>query len=168
MEKLAGFNRREKFRIRFYNNDLSYIRLEKKSKINSLCYKEGHMLTLSQCQGIINGDFSVLKEGEVPLLMELYSKIHSQQLRPKSVVDYEREAFIYLAGNVRITFDRDIRASNNTSNFLSPELVTIPAASNTIMEIKYDEFIPEIIRQSIKMDSRNVTEFSKYVVSRFV
>lgn len=167
-EKLAGVNRREKFRIRFYNDDTSYIRLEKKSKLNRLCYKKSAFLTKEQCEGIINGQFDLLKKGENPLLMELYSKIYSQQLRLRSIVDYQREAFIYPAGNVRITFDKNIRTSNNVSKFLDSKLVMIPAASATVLEVKYDGFIPEIIRQIIRIDGRSETEFSKYVVSRLV
>ena len=117
-------------------------------------------------QVIVN--FEVLKDGQIPLLMELYAKMHYQNLRPKTIVDYKREAYIYGAGNVRITFDRDIRTSNNVHGLFNPELVTIPSANSTILEIKYDGFIPEIIRQIIRVDSRKETEFSKYVVSRFI
>lgn len=168
MEKLSGVNRREKFRIRFYNDDPSFIRLEKKSKLNRLCYKESTTLTREQCERLLNGDFGVLKDGQKPLLIELYTKMYYQNLRPRTIVDYKREAYIYPAGNVRITFDRDIRTSNNVRGLLNPELVTIPAANATILEIKYDGFIPEIIRQIVRMDNRNETEFSKYVVSRLV
>ncbi len=168
VEKLSGLSRREKFRIRFYSDDPSFIRLEKKSKTNRLCYKESAPITKEQCEAIIAGDFDVLKESEHPLFRELYTKIHYQNLRPRAIVDYKREAYVYPAGNVRITFDRDIRTSNNVSGFFSPELVTIPAANATILEIKYDGFIPEIIRQLLRIDRRSETEFSKYVVSRLV
>ena len=168
MEKFSGVNRREKFRIRIYNDDPSFIRLEKKSKLNRLCYKESETLTKDQCEKLLNGNFSFLKDEQKPIFMELYTKISYQSLRPRTIVDYKREAYIYPAGNVRITFDSDIRMSNNTSSFFDPKLVTIPAANATILEIKYDGFIPEIIRQIVRMDSRSETEFSKYVVSRLV
>ena len=100
--------------------------------------------------------------------MELYTKIQYQNLRPKTIVDYKREAFVYLAGNVRITFDDDIRSSNNVQGLFNPELVTTPAANMAVLEVKYDGFIPEIIRQMIRIDGRYETEFSKYVVARLV
>lgn len=167
-EKVAGVNKREKFRIRLYNDDASWIKLEKKSKINGLCYKESASLTKEECERLIAGDFSALKERNDPLALELYSKIHAQQLRMKSVVDYDREAYIYPAGNVRITFDKRIRSSNNVRGFLRKDLVTIPASGGSIMEIKYDEFFPELLRQAVRVPGRGMTEFSKYVVSRFV
>lgn len=168
VEKLSGQSKREKFRIRFYNDDPTFIRLERKSKANRLCYKQDAVLTEEQCGLIIAGKYDVLKDTGSPLAMELYTKMQYQNLRPKTIVDYQREAFIYPAGNVRITFDSDIRSSNNVQGLFSPELVTIPASTATVLEIKYDGFIPEIIRQMIWIDGRYETEFSKYVVARFV
>jgi hypothetical protein len=167
-EKLSGLSRREKFRIRFYNDDPSFIRLEKKAKENRLCYKENTRITKEQCGAILDGRFDVLKEGRSPLFLELYTKISYQNLKPKTIVDYTREAYIYPAGNVRITFDKHVRTSNNIQSVFEPELVTIPAANAIILEIKYDGFIPEIIRQVIQVGNRHEREFSKYIVSRLV
>lgn len=167
-EKLSGISRREKFRIRLYNDDPSFIRLEKKSKIKRLCYKENTLITKAQCQAILAGSLESLKEGQDPLFLELYTKIRYQNLRPKTIVDYTREAYIYPAGNVRITFDSHIKTSNNVQSLFDRELVTIPSANAIILEIKYDGFIPEIIRQLIQIGCRHETEFSKYVVSRLV
>lgn len=168
MEKFAGVSRREKFRIRLYNDDSSYIRLEKKSKFNRLCYKESETLTKGECKKTLNGEYSFLKEKKEPLFMELYTKIGYQNLRPRVIIDYKREAYIYPAGNVRITLDSDIRMSNNINGLFDKELVTVPSAKTIILEIKYDGFLPENIRQIIRIDNRNETEFSKYGVSRIV
>ena len=154
-EKLSGISRREKFRIRLYNDDPSFIRLEKKSKIKRLCYKENTLITKAQCQAILAGSLESLKEGQDPLFLELYTKIRYQNLRPKTIVDYTREAYIYPAGNVRITFDSHIKTSNNVQSLFDRELVTIPAANAIILEIKYDGFIPEIIRQLIQIGCRH-------------
>ena len=167
-EKLSGLSRREKFRLRYYNNDTSYIRLEKKRKTNRLCYKESATITNEQCRALLAGHFDVLRVPESPLLMELYAKIHYQNLRPRNIVEYRREAYIYRTGNVRITFDRNIRTSNNIIGFLNPTAPTIPATGAIILEIKYDNFLPNIIRDLVQMGSRNQTEFSKYVVARLV
>ena len=168
VEKLAGASRREKFRIRFYNDDPSFIRLEKKSKANRLCYKKNTPISIEQCEGILEGNWNLLKESGQALLLELYTKMYYQNLRPRTIVDYKRETYVYHAGNVRITFDSNIRTSNNPGGLFNKELVTIPSASAIVLEIKYDGFIPEIIRQLIRIDSRNETEFSKYVVSRLI
>ena len=167
-EKLSGLSRREKFRLRYYNGDISFIRLEKKSKANRLTYKESSVITAEQCTALSAGEYECLKIPNDPLLTELYTKIRYQNLRPKNIVDYRREAYIYRAGNVRVTFDSDIRTSIGVSGFLNPRSVTVPAAGSVILEIKYDGFLPDIIRDVLQISSRNQTEFSKYVAARLV
>jgi len=167
-EKLAGLNNREKFRIRYYNDNVDFIRIEKKTKSNRLTYKENTFLTKEQCFEILSGRYECLKTRDDSLLTELYAKMHYQHLRPRVIVDYHREAYIYPAGNVRVTIDSNIRMSNNVNNFLTPHSVTIPAANALILEIKYDGFIPDVIQSILRIDRRNQTEFSKYVVSRLV
>ena len=168
VDKLSGQSRREKFRLRYYNGDTSFIRLERKSKDNKLCRKETAMVSQEQCMSILAGDYECLKRPDAPLLMELYAKIRYQNLRPKSIVDYHREAYAYRAGNVRVTFDSNVRMSNSAIGFFNPSLVTIPAAGFIIMEIKYDAFLPDIIRDILQIGWRNQAEFSKYVAARLV
>ncbi|MCL2167246.1 MAG: VTC domain-containing protein, partial [Clostridiales bacterium] len=91
-----------------------------------------------------------------------------QHLRPRSIVDYRREAYAFRAGNVRVTFDSNIRTSNSVSGFLQPGLCTIPAAGAILMEIKYDGFLPDLIRDVVQIACRSQTEFSKYVAARLV
>ena len=167
-EKIDGVNNREKFRLRLYNNDTSFIRLEKKSKINGYCYKESVRLTLDECQRLLDDDISVLKENGKKLCLELYSKMNYQQLRPKNIVDYQREAYIFSMGNVRITLDYDIRTSNNVKDFLNPNLIPLPINGVYILEVKYDNYLPEIVRGIVSLSSRRSTAFSKYAIARMV
>jgi hypothetical protein len=165
-EKLNGMSEREKFRIRFYNNDTSFIRIEKKAKINGLCTKQSTKVTRDECEALFKGDIEWLKARNDPLLYELYLKMNYQQLKPKVIVDYTREAYIYEAGNVRLTFDSNIRTGLNSLDFFNPELQMIKTGESIIFEIKYDNFIPEFICRMIRSEHRQVTAFSKYAVSR--
>lgn len=167
MEKINGFNKREKFRIRFYNNDTSFIRLEKKSKNNGLCLKESTILTKEQCKDIINNNLNWIKDSNDNLLFEFYSKCKYQLLKPKIIVDYVREAFVYEPGNVRITFDMDVRTGIYSNNIFNPSLPVAPTNTNLIiLEVKYDEFLPEIINNVIQTNNREVATISKYASSR--
>jgi len=165
-EKIDGVNEREKFRLRLYNNDQSFIRLEKKSKKNNLSYKESTVITKEECSRLLDGDLAALKENGSSLCLELYAKMHYQQLRPKKIVDYRREAYIYPMGNVRVTMDYDIRTSYNIHDFLNPEPVLIPVSGAYILEVKYDSFLPEIIRGMVSLSGRRSTAFSKYATTR--
>lgn len=166
-EKIDGVNCREKFRIRYYNNDTSLIHLEKKSKINGLGNKKSASLSAEEAQKIVDGDFDWMIDCDRPLVQELYSKMMSQGLRPKTIVDYIREPFVFSAGNVRVTLDYDIRTGLYCTDFLNPDCITIPAGNAPIiLEVKWDEFLPSVIRDIVQLENRRTAAFSKYAVCR--
>ena len=165
-EKLNGVNIREKFRIRYYNHDTSFIKLEKKSKVNGLCLKESVVLTREMAQAIADGDYTRMLESHEPLIHELYSKMKNQGLRPKTIVDYERIPFVFAPGNVRVTLDYNIRTGLKCTDFLNPHCVTVPTGNAVILEIKWDEFLPDIIRDIVQLPFCRTGNYSKYAVCR--
>lgn len=167
-EKIDGVNRREKWRIRYYNLDPdSVIHLEKKSRLNGLGTKYSATLTKEEAQRITDGDIEWMIKSESGLVRELYSKMKSEGLRAKTIVDYTREPFIYEAGNVRVTLDYDIRTGLLCTDFLNPECVTLPAGDAPIlMEVKWDAFLPDIIRDAVQLPGRRAEAFSKYAQCR--
>ena len=166
-EKIDGVNMREKFRIRLYNCDSSVIHLEKKSKRNGLGTKYSAVLTAEQAQKIVDGDIDWMLRSDHPLIQELYCKMRYQGMRPKTIVDYTREPFIFRPGNVRVTLDYDIRTGLGCTDFLNPDAVTIPAGDAPILiEVKWDEFLPSIIRALVSIPDRRVGSFSKYAQCR--
>ena len=166
-EKIDGVNMREKFRIRYYNDDLSFIRLEKKSKRNGLGTKYMATLTALQVQQILDGDIGFMLESGDPLLKELYVKMRYQGLMPRTIVDYTWEPFVFDAGNVRVTLDYDIRTSLHCRMFLDPKNVTIPAGdAPAILEVKWDAYLPSVIRDAVQLPGRRESAFSKYAQCR--
>lgn len=166
-EKIDGVNVREKFRIRYYNNDTALIHLEKKSKINGLCLKESASLSFEQAQAIANGDYGLIAESGTPLIQELYSKMMSEGLRPKTIVDYTREPFVFAPGNVRVTLDYNIRTGITSTDFLNADCVTVPTGDTSIiLEVKWDEYLPDIIRDAVQIPNCRTGAFSKYAVCR--
>lgn len=166
-EKIDGVNIREKFRIRYYNKDLSLIRLEKKCKVNNLCLKDSATLSVEQAQTIVKGEYTWMENSSVPLIQELYSKMMCQGLRPKTIVDYLREPFEFAPGHVRITLDHHIRTGMNGTDFLNPNCITIPAGdAPIILEVKWDDYLPDIIRDAIQLSNCRVGAFSKYAQCR--
>ena len=160
-------NNREKFRIRYYNHDTSLIHLEKKSKRNGLGSKEMAELTTTEAQSIVDDNWEWMKDADRPLVQELYRKMQSQGLRPKTIVDYIREPFVYAPGNVRVTLDYGIRTALRSVDFLNPDCVTIPAGNApVILEVKWDAFLPNIIRDIVQLEGRHTSAFSKYAICR--
>ena len=166
-EKLDGVNRREKFRIRYYNGDSSLIHLEKKSKVSGLGTKYSATLTAEEAQSIVDGSWDWMLTSERPLVQELYCKMQYQGMRPKTIVDYIREPFIYRPGNVRVTFDYNIRTGLRCTDFLNRDCLTVPAPdAGIILEVKWDDFLPSVIRDAVQTPGRRVTAFSKYAQCR--
>ena len=157
-EKLDGVSQREKFRIRYYNGDASCIHLEKKSKIAGLGRK---------AQAIVDGRLSWMAESGMPLVTELYGKMCAERLRPKTIVDYTREPFVYAPGNVRVTLDYNIRTGLSCTDFLDTGCPTIPVPENpAILEVKWDAFLPDVVRDIVQLPGRRAGAFSKYAACR--
>ena len=167
-EKISGVSKREKFRIRYYNHDTSRISLEKKSKIGGLGNKQSALLTKEECEKILEGDIDWMLEcHDRPLIQELYAKMRSELLEPKVIIDYIREPFIFYAGNVRVTLDYDIRTGLSATNFLDPECPMMPVKeSPIILEVKWDEYLPDIIRDIVQLPNCRSSAYSKYAASR--
>ena len=166
-EKIDGVNLREKFRIRYYNGDPSVIHLEKKSKINGLCNKVSAGLTAEEARRIVDGDVAWMAADARALVRELYAKMRAQGLRPKTIVDYDREPFVYAPGNVRVTLDYNIRTGLSRTDFLNADCATVPAgAAPIILEVKWDDFLPAIIRDAVQLPGRRAEAFSKYAQCR--
>ena len=166
-QKLDGVNLREKFRIRYYGTDTSFIRLEKKYKVHSLCGKRSARMTQEQAEKLLSGRYEFLLDSGKPLFIELYSKLKGKGLRPKAIVRYDREAFLYAPGNVRITLDRGIRTGLGSVDFLNPEIFCLRAMEpGTVLEVKYDAFLPELVRMAVQVPGRQAVACSKYALCR--
>lgn len=167
LEKINGANTREKFRVRYYNDDLSLVLLEKKSKAGGLCSKEQAVITVEEARFIANKDIESLSKSEKALVKELCYKMQTEGLEPKTIVDYIREPFVYAPGNVRVTLDYDIRTGLTGTDFLTPDCVMVPAGNAPIiLEVKWDEFLPAVIRDVVQVPGTHTSAFSKYAACR--
>lgn len=166
-EKLDGVNEREKFRIRYYNGDTSVIHLEKKVKRGGLGYKVTAPITAEEAQKIVDGDTGWMAGSGRGLVAELYAKMHFLALRPRTIVDYDRTPFVFAPGNVRVTIDENIRTGLFCTDFLNPDCVTIPAGDPVILlEVKWDDYLPDVIRRAVQVKNRRAAAFSKYQACR--
>lgn len=167
MQNYSGVSRREKFRIRFYNGDLSTLHLEKKVKYGGLGTKYSCPMAPEQLRRLLDGDLTWMMATGQGLMQELYLRMRTELLRPKTIVAYRRVPFVYEPGNVRVTFDYDIRSGICSRDMLSGRTILVPAAQNTvIMEVKYDEFLPDIIRMIVQEGTPRARAFSKYAACR--
>jgi len=166
-EKLYGLPNREKFRLRMYNHNADFVRLEKKAKRGGLSGKQSAVLTRAETERILAGDVSWLAETGNALLAEFYGKWRGERLRPRTIVDYRREAYWYPQGNVRVTFDAEVRTGvYATGMFEDVRTVGTGEAGTLLLEVKYDGFLPDIMRDVIQTNTRHGEAFSKYAACR--
>ena len=73
------------------------------------------------------------------LLNEFAYEMIARQLKPKSIIFYNRIAFIYPPLNIRITIDRNISTSYDYVSFLSKNFFKYPLQEkkNNILEVKF-------------------------------
>jgi hypothetical protein len=167
LEKINGVDDRVKYRLRRYIGVPGFIKLEKKSKRNGLGTKESAQLTEAEVRQILAGDIAWMKADARPLVAQLYEKMAIEGFQPKTIVDYIREPFTCAAGNVRVTLDRDIRTGLFATDFLNDDLPTVKAGDEMIvLEVKYDQFIPQHLVGLLQLDSRRATACSKYALCR--
>lgn len=166
-EKLDGVNIREKYRIRMYNQDPSVIFLERKFKHGGLGYKDSAALTPEQTCAIIKGDTRWMAASSNEVILGFYTRIQNEGLMAKVIVDYTREPFVFGPGNVRVTLDYNIRTGLGCTDFFNARCTTIPVSdSPCILEVKWDNYLPDVIRDMVQLDGRNCTAFSKYAACR--
>ena len=166
-EKRDGVRLREKYRIRWYNDDHSFIALERKRKIDALGYKESVVLRLIEAQAILDGDTAFLRTRPEPLCWDFLRETE-RGCRPRVTVSYRREPYLYAPGNVRVTFDSEIRTSLFHRAALS-EIRGISATDTSemmLMEVKYDAYLPQIIADLIQPSTLYRQAFSKYAACR--
>lgn len=167
-----GINERAKYRIRIYNASDKRITLERKSKKNGMTCKESARLTREQCDMLLCGIPLPMGTPEAEhypeVLKQFLVLMMTKGMRAKTIVEYERIPFVYSAGNVRITFDRNISASTDIGHFFEKENQRYPVLSKgqQLMEVKFDEYLPAFIKDNLEIGRLQQTSFSKYYLGR--
>ncbi|EJP6472389.1 polyphosphate polymerase domain-containing protein [Clostridium botulinum] len=167
-EKNFGVNIRKKYRIRIYNMSDKVIKLERKNKVGQYICKESVTISRKEYDDIINGNYKSLSSSKHHLKRDFYWEIKNKILSPKVIVDYDREAYIGKISETRVTFDKNLRVSYTDNNIFNKNIATqtIIAMPKMIMEVKFNEFLPESVRKMICIDAKDLSAISKYVFCR--
>ncbi len=167
-ENEDGTDPREKFRIRIYNCSSARISLELKQKENGKTLKHSCPISKEDCETIMNGNIPEITNESPYLLKKLYSKMQYSGLKPVCIVAYERVPYVYKIGNVRVTFDRNIRSSSDIKGFFSEKTAFRPVMARNVnmMEVKFDELLPDYISSLLQTTLLRQSSFSKYYLCR--
>ena len=165
-DKLNGSLNRAKYRIRLYNLEEKTLHLEKKIKSGMYNLKQSAPLTRDEFHRILEGDFEFLLQKPDTLLKVFYHECVTNFMRPRVIVDYEREPYIMDAGDVRITFDKNVRAGLEGFDIFNNEMPTVETLDPgfLIMEVKYTEFLPNVVRNILQSNPADYLAVSKFVL----
>lgn len=167
-DKNDGIFGREKYRIRIYNGSDTKISLERKSKYGDYVNKEAAPISKLEYESILQGEYNVLSTREESLIKDFYAALQFRHFQPVVIVDYIREAYVYGPGNVRVTFDKKLAAAVNTLDVFDSTMLLeeVLNPQQMIMEVKFDEFLPDVIRQLLQPEKFVRSAISKYVLCR--
>jgi hypothetical protein len=167
-EKKEGYLKRDKYRVRIYNKNDAVIHLERKSKRNNQTFKSKCKLTRQEFEKMRVNDIDWMADDERSLIQDLYKDMKLYQLKPMNVVDYEREAYLYPHGNVRITFDCKVQTSLRNTDMFNKKLpmVDVLEPNEVILEVKFDEYLPTVIKMLLQGIHTRHEAYSKYQLSR--
>lgn len=160
-----GIEPRSKFRLRFYNDNPDIIFLEQKMKISGKIYKERTQVT-ADFYNLLVGD--KWEKADYPtsdaLLNRFWTAYHTRGLKPRIIIEYDREPFVCPEGDVRITLDKGIAFSDEVENYLRKDLFLQPImkTGGELLEMKYQNFIPDFLYQGIQLRQLQQYTFSKF------
>lgn len=167
-ENESGIDLRKKYRVRYYGVTPDVLHLEIKEKTNGYTQKKSCDISEEECKQIISGNTVFHIDDRKPW-NQLQLQMRGAGMKPKVIIDYERTAYVHPTGNVRITFDRNISASRYCDAFLEeciPGKVPVLPKGRHVLEVKYDELLPDFIAKQLEIGSLQKTAFSKYYLGR--
>jgi len=167
-EKQSGDMFRAKYRMRIYDTKSDIVKFEIKNKANNQIFKETATISKESAYKIIDGDYGELLTYNNPILNKIYIKFTEKLYKPKVIIDYTRDAFMFDFFNLRITFDKDLHSCNTDFDIFSDNVHTIPVIleGKQIMEIKYETALPEYIQKVLQIDAVERMAISKYTLGR--
>ena len=167
-ENENGTDPREKFRIRIYNHSSDRIMLECKRKERGKTLKTSCPLSVEQTKELMAGRVLPDIANQHPVLQKLTLRMLTRKMKPVIIVEYDRVPFVYKNGNVRITLDMNISSSKDIMSFLDEKISRRPVmpSGHHLLEVKYDEYLPDFIYRNIQLMNLKQTAFSKYYICR--
>ena len=165
-----GIDNREKYRIRIYNCSSELIKLELKQKYRGMTFKQSCKISLEQCEKLMRGEIPENIGEKQTILRKLAYLMETRMMRPKVIVDYDRIPYVYRQedANVRVTFDKNIKAIGDISSFFEPEAGGrgILPLGQALMEVKFDNFLPDEVYSLLQLSGLQASTFSKYYLCR--
>lgn len=167
-EKLNGLENRRKIRLRIYEPNSAFAKLEMKQKQGPMQVKRSLTMSRADAEALISGKYDVLLQYPEKFARECYALMQYKCYRPKTIVQYHRKAYIAKENKIRVTFDNNITASESSFDLFSDKLLLNPVLDpfNVVLEVKFNGFLLDYIRQFINSINKSELSVSKYALAR--
>lgn len=167
-DKVAGYDKRQKVRLRVYDSKDETVKLELKEKVGTAQRKRSLLISRAEAERMIKGDYSFLMERPEPMAHQLYTFLLTRGYRPKCIVEYDRVAYLRRENDIRVTFDMNLRATEADFDLFNDHLMLYPVASpnEVTLEVKYNGFLYSYIKNLINHANRMQISNSKYCRAR--
>lgn len=167
-DKVDGYDKRQKIRLRIYGNDSSIIKLELKEKESNLQRKRSLILSKEEAEKMIKVDYNFLMERPEKIAHSIYTKMVTRCYRPKCIVEYDRLAYLRKYNDTRVTFDMNLRATEADFNLFNENMVLYPVCNpgEITMEVKFNGFLFSYIKQAVSTADKTQVSNSKYCKAR--
>lgn len=167
-EKEDGVEMRRKIRLRIYDPKADFAMLEIKQKEGASQLKRSLRISRADAEQMTKGRYDGLLKYEEPLAAECYGILNLYGYRPKTIVQYNRKAFVAKENKIRVTFDNNLIATEACFDIFSEQLLMYPVMDpfNLVLEVKYNGFLLSYIQDLLQMVDKNQTSVSKYCLAR--
>lgn len=169
-DKEIGLKTRKKIRLRIYDVDQPWVKLEIKNKDEQYMLKETASLNRKETRALIDGDRDFLLGAGNRTRNRAYYFMTRDIYRPAVIIDYEREAYVGSLQDIRITFDKNIRAGYVDFDIFNPHLNMEPVFEypTMVVEVKYNRFMPTWITDILAAFHCERYAVSKYCLGRYL
>lgn len=165
-EKLGGFEKRRKIRLRLYDENASRVKLEIKQKQGDYQHKCSLILSRQEAQRMMDRDYAVLLSRQEETAYRIYNILMQGGYRPVAIVEYDRTAYVYENYVTRITFDADVRSEELALDLFQRGNYRRTMGEAMILEVKYNGCLAGFISSVLSKYSLTQTAVSKYAGGR--
>lgn len=167
-DKLDGIEFRDKYRLRIYDTEQDWAKLERKRKWNNFVKKSSVTVTKAEAEEIITGNYDCLLNKNSTDAVSIYFDLKRKCFRPVVIVDYIRDVYKLDYNEVRITFDKHLRANTEDFRLFSGEVATHPLQRDDLieMEVKFNTCLPSWFKDFLNFESSVNLAISKYCHGR--
>ena len=166
-DKLGGEINRKKIRLRIYEPNPKYVKLEIKAKYDVHQLKRSLVIDKNTASELMKENYDILLNYDDDTAREAYTILRKGLYKPKVIIEYKRIA--YTTGTTtRITFDFDLKSSSNIESFFDEEINYNDLSNKTevVLEVKFDRFLEPYLSNILSSYGTRFESVSKYVMGR--